>query len=76
MDDLLSQLKPLLMKLGLAAVIVGILLILLRYARQWYDQKHTGATPPQPAAPPADDPPYPLLLSHSLCHPLGGEIIA
>ncbi len=56
MDDILPQLKSLLMKLGLAAVAVGTLLILFRYVRQWYYQKHDRRNPPQIAQPSPDDP--------------------
>lgn len=40
MDDILSQLKPLLLKIGLAAVALGILLILFRHLRQWHCPMH------------------------------------
>jgi len=47
MDDILSQLKPLLLKIGLAAVVVGIVLILYRHLMQWYYRMQDRAKPRQ-----------------------------
>lgn len=72
MEDFIARLKPLLLNIGLAAVGIGVFLLLCRYGMQWYYSLHDRRHPRPVAPPPAestgdsDDGTIPLATRSSL----------
>lgn len=44
MEEILNQLKPMMLRFGLAAVAVGVLLILFRLGREWRYRRQVGGS--------------------------------
>ncbi len=55
MDDIVAQLKPLLLKIGAASLAVAALSLLFRHLRQRYDRKHELRKRPQVGEMPAGE---------------------